>query len=110
MSSARTLTTVVLTAALLLLAGCERDPKKKEAKFMSEGKAQLAKKDYKSAILSFRNAAQQDPKDSEPHYQMGLAYMESGNIRAALEAFAQANHLNPSDTNSQLKLAALLSL
>jgi tetratricopeptide (TPR) repeat protein len=110
MSSARILTTIFLTAALLLLAGCERDPKKREAKYMSDGKAQLAKKDYKSAILSFRNAAQQDPKDSEPQYQLGLAYMQSGNIRGALEAFAEANHLNPSDTGSQLKLAELLSL
>src|SRR5260370_39534245 len=99
MSSARTTTTILLTglltAALLLLEGCERDPKKKEARYLSDGKAQLAQQNYKSAILSFHNAAQQDPKDSEPHYQLGLAYMEPSDILPALQALAQAHHLNP---------------
>jgi Flp pilus assembly protein TadD len=99
----------VLAIAVIILAGCQTSPQQKYAKYMKRGQELLAKKDYRRAILEFRNAVGQAPKDAEPYYQMGLASLATGDVRGALMAFAKANELNPTDTRVQLKLAEMLT-
>jgi len=101
-----------LIAFLCLLAtgflGCNTSPEHKAAKFLARGKALLAQKDYPRAILEFRNATNAMPKDAEPYYQMGLAYLESGNGASALQAFQRATTLSPKHSGAQLKLAEFM--
>jgi Flp pilus assembly protein TadD len=40
-------------------------------------------KDYKRAILEFKNAAQALPTDAETHSQLGLTYTAAGDVRSS---------------------------
>jgi tetratricopeptide (TPR) repeat protein len=85
---------------------CGRNPGQREARFLSQGKAQLAKKDYARAILEFRNASQVMPRDAEPYYQSALVYLELRDARNAVKLLRKAVELNPKHEAAQLKLAA----
>src|ERR1700693_687230 len=80
---------------LASLAACDRSSRAKEAKFLKKGASMLAAKDYSRAALEFRNASQAARKDAEPYYQLGMAYLGSGDARAAYVAFKKAMELNP---------------
>src|SRR4029077_20877695 len=67
--------------ALVFLASCARSPQKKEAVFLETGRKHLQAKDFERASIDFRNALQVAPKDAEPHYQLGLAYLGAGDLQ-----------------------------
>jgi len=69
----------------------------------------MAKKDYGRALLEFRNASKVMPKDGEPHYQLGLAYLASGSAATAIRELYSATQLNPKHAAAQLKLAELMT-
>jgi cytochrome c-type biogenesis protein CcmH/NrfG len=92
-----------------MLAGCNRSPQAKEAKFLGRGEALLEKKDYDRALLEFRNASQAMPKDAEPYYQMGLAYLASARLGNGIASLRKATELNPKHEKAQLKLAELMT-
>jgi tetratricopeptide (TPR) repeat protein len=62
------------------------------------------------AILDFRNASRIMPKDPEPHYQLGLAFMGTGNGQAAVRELMDAVKIDPKHVGAQLKLAELMLL
>lgn len=90
--------------------GCHTSPEAREAKFLKRGEALLAKKEYTKAMLEFRNAATAMPKDAEPFYRLGLAYLATGDGVNALRALHQATELNPNHKDAQLKLAQLMTV
>lgn len=98
---------IVLCSALL--ANCSRNPRQKEAAFLEAGRKHLQARDFERASLDFRNAVQVAPKDAEPHYQLGLAYLESGNAQAAAHELMGAVKLDPKHFAAQLKLAELMA-
>src|SRR5437879_10530213 len=71
-----------LCAALLLaglvMSGCAMTPAAKEARFLTAGKKDLEKKNYARAAIQFQNAARAKKGDSEPYYQLALAYIGMG--------------------------------
>jgi len=92
----------------ILLTGCSRSPEAREAKYMAEGKQNLAKKDYQRAILAFKNAAGVMPKDAEAYYQLGLASLLAGDVRTGILALKKSSELNPRGA-AQFKLAELMA-
>jgi tetratricopeptide (TPR) repeat protein len=105
----RRLAVLVLTTVVWALAGCARSPQAKEANFLKAGKQQLEKKDYSRATLQFRNAIQVMPKDAEPYFQLGLAYLGMKDLRAAIACFRRTTELNPKHDGARLKLAELMA-
>src|SRR5215472_1474057 len=102
----------IFICGLILAAfgpGCKRSPQQQEAAFLKRGKAFLASKDPSRAMLEFMNAAQTMPKDAEPPYQLGLAYLAMHNPRDAAAAFQKAITLDPKLTGAQLSLAELMA-
>jgi tetratricopeptide (TPR) repeat protein len=99
---------LLLLIAALAVTGCRRTPEAKMAKFLADGEKQMEKKDYPRAILQFRNAAQAKPKEAEPYYQLGLAYLASGDLRA-VASLRKTIELNPKHTGAMLRLAELMS-
>ena len=89
-------------------AGCRTSPQAKEAKYLQRGNALVASKDYARALLEFRNASSAMPKDAEPHYRMGMAYLETGDAPSAIRAFQRATALDPNHAAAQLKMAELM--
>ena len=98
-----------LLVVCVTLTGCRTSPEARHDKFLKRGQELLAKKDYSRALLELRNAANAMPKDPEPHYQMGLAYLASGDGRNAVRAFQKATELNPKHAGAQLKLAEFMT-
>ncbi len=92
-----------------LLAGCSSTPQEKEAKYIKRGEALLFKKDYQRATLEFRNAANVAPRDAEPYYQLGLAYLGTGSYGNAASSFQKALTMNPGHPGAQLKLASMMA-
>jgi tetratricopeptide (TPR) repeat protein len=103
-------TTCISIAALIAaaLSGCNTSPQAKEARYLKRGEALVAQKDYSRALLEFRNASTAVPKDAEPFYQMGLAYLGSADLVGAARSFRKAIDLNPNHTGAQLKLAEMM--
>ena len=69
----------------------------------------MAKRDYSRALLEFKNASGAMPKDGEPKYQSGLAYLALGDLAKGAANLRWAIELNPKDQRAQLKLGELMA-
>jgi tetratricopeptide (TPR) repeat protein len=103
--------TSLLLLFLLALLGlsCQRSPQEKAAGYLGSGKKYLDHKDYARATIQFRNAARLLPKDAEPQYQLGLAYLGAGDLNAAVAALFRATQLDPRHVGARVKIAGLLA-
>jgi tetratricopeptide (TPR) repeat protein len=90
---------------LLFLTACSTTPDVREAKYMKRGETEFAAKQYKKAVIDFKVAAQNMPKDAEPVYRLGMTYLQAGAARLAVEAFTKAVALNPKHEGAQYQLA-----
>jgi tetratricopeptide (TPR) repeat protein len=97
-----------LGIAILALSGCQ-SPQAKEASYLGKGKKEFQKKHYDVAIIYFKNAIDAQPKDAEPYYQLGLAYLASNDVGSAASSFKKATELNPKHTGAQLRLSELMA-
>ena len=109
MSKAKWSTKLCLLLVMGASLACKRSPEAREAEYLKRGEALIAKKDYPRALLEFRNASAAMPRDAEPHYRMGLAYLNSGDIGSAIRSFQRATALNPQHREAQLKMAELMA-
>src|SRR5882762_10387503 len=91
-----------LLAMCLVFSGCS--PEAKEARYLKSGKQMMERKDYSRAIIQFRNAVQAKPKDSEPYYQLAIAYLAMRDVKQAYATLKKAVELNPKHQQAQLKL------
>jgi tetratricopeptide (TPR) repeat protein len=99
----------IVVALALLSVSCRKSPQAREAKFLDSGKSHMQDKQYGRAILDFKNAAQAMPKDAEPYYQMGLAYLGNGDVKTAFACFRKATDLNPKHTAAQVKMSEIMA-
>jgi tetratricopeptide (TPR) repeat protein len=76
---------------------------------MAHAKAEMEKQDYARAILDLRNATRLLPKDAEPYYLLGLAYLATGEVQTAVKALLRATEIDPKHAAAQTKLAELMS-
>jgi len=103
------LRSALLAILLISCFSCARTPQQQAARFLARGKARMEKKEYSAAILDLKNVARLQPNDAEGFYQLGLAYLSSGNLRSAYGSLVHATELNPNHTEAQLKIAEMLS-
>ncbi|HEY7334683.1 MAG TPA: tetratricopeptide repeat protein [Bryobacteraceae bacterium] len=89
-------------------SGCSRDPVAREARFLARGKKYLDQKDYARATLEFRDANQANPRDAEPWYQLGIAYLAAKQPENAYVAFLKATELNPNHSSAQIKVSEMM--
>jgi tetratricopeptide (TPR) repeat protein len=104
-----TLKRVLLVGIALVVAGCNQSPEAKSLKHIEMGKELLRKNDPKRAVIEFRNALQATPKDPEVFYQLGLAYLASGDTQKGLAAIRKAIELDPKHSGARLRLAELMA-
>ncbi|MCU1329579.1 MAG: uncharacterized protein JWN34_4949 [Bryobacterales bacterium] len=98
--------TVVAPALLILNSGCSRGtPQSREAAHLAKGKQYVAGKEYRKAIIEFKVASQNMPKDPEPLYQLGLAYMKGGASTDAVQTLQRAVDLDPKHEGARYELA-----
>ena len=88
---------------------CKRSPQEQAARYLRSGKSCLERKDYNRAAIEFRNAARVTPKDAEPEYELGLAFLGAGDINQAIAALYRATRLNPKHEGARIKVAELMA-
>jgi tetratricopeptide (TPR) repeat protein len=91
--------------ALALLSGCRGTPQQREAYFLQRAKKDAGARDYRKAVIEFKVASQNMPKDPEPVYLLGMTYLSTGSGRLALEAFQKVTVLDPRHEGAQYQLA-----
>lgn len=99
-----------VAAVSLVLLGCSQSPQAREARYLEKGKREFQRKNYAVAVLHYKNAVQAQPRDAEPYYQLGLAYMALNAFNLAASNLHKACELNPKHSQAQLKLAQIMSL
>ena len=96
-----------LITAVIGAPGCLKPPT--AAEHLQKGQKFLQRKDYSRAILEFNGAIQARPKDAEPYYQLGLAYLASGNVSGGVATMLKATQIDPKYAPAQLKVAELMT-
>jgi tetratricopeptide (TPR) repeat protein len=86
-----------------------RSPEARWTGFISSGRKFLAAGDYARATLEFKNAIGVKPNDPEGHYQLGLAYLATGEWRSAALHLTRATELNPRHDGAQVRIAAMMA-
>ncbi len=104
----RALTPSVCLLIIVAACGCSRTPQQQYAHFLSTAKKQLAGHEYARAALNLQNAAKAQPKEVEPYYLLGQAYLAMHQLREAIVSLRKATEVNPGYAPAQLKLAELM--
>ncbi len=68
------------------------------------GGMSLAKDSDVEAIGSYTQAIRINPDDAKVHYNLGIAYVNSGMDKKAIESYKQAIRINPDDAKAHFKL------
>jgi len=96
---------LALTSAILMLAGCGRDPEKVKQRYLDNGNKYFAQGKYKEAVIMYRNAIKKDPRFGEAYAKLGDAEVRSGRYREAVGAYRRAVELMPKSEDPAGKLA-----
>jgi len=70
-------------------------PKASVATTLAAGSAALRQRDYWAAEQLFLQVIKRDPRNTTAYYDLGVAYQDQRNYRAALTAYAKAQVLDP---------------
>ncbi|MBI2568022.1 MAG: tetratricopeptide repeat protein [Candidatus Schekmanbacteria bacterium] len=79
-----------------------------EARYQ-HGRSLAAAKRFKDAVRELNHAARLDPRATDPHYALGIAYKQSGDHAAAVAEFAKTIEINPAYLDGYMTLADVLS-
>lgn len=95
---------VIATAAMLILAGCGRNPDELTAR----GRKLMEEKKYDAAILDFQKALQKKPEHGEAAYRLAQALIQSGKVEDGARALVRAAELQPERVEVNVELADLM--
>jgi putative PEP-CTERM system TPR-repeat lipoprotein len=95
---------VALLGALTVSCGKNRD------EYLANGKKYADARQYREAVVEFRNAIRLDPKSGEAHFRLANAYMDLQDLDNALQEYVKAASVQPANVAYQLKAANLLLL
>ena len=98
-----------LVLLALAIAACQSDEQKR-AEYMKRGNEYLESKDFKEAIIEYKNVLQMNPNDGEAHYQLAKAYLGDENVREGFWQLRETVRLDPDNVQAKVDLAPMLFL
>ncbi|MHC4222282.1 MAG: tetratricopeptide repeat protein, partial [Planctomycetota bacterium] len=93
----------LITVISLLAASCSQQITAQE--YMAKGQQYVAAKDWKSAIIEFKNAVKQSPDNSQARALLGKTYVEIADSNAAIKELTKALELGASTNEILVPLA-----
>ena len=102
-ASALALAVIALVGSL----GCSRSPEAAKARHLERGEKYFAKKDYKDAILEYRNVLRIEPTNAVAIQRLGVAHYQTGALRDAFPFLTKATELEPQNPDVRLKLGTI---
>ena len=76
---------LVAGACLLVGSGCARSPEAKKARHLERGEKYFARKDYKDAVIEYKNVLRLEPANEVAIRKLGLGRSSYGPGRLALQ-------------------------
>src|SRR5262245_56387051 len=98
---------LAVAASVLLGAGCSRSPEAKKAQHLERGEKFFARKEYKEAVIEYRNVLAIEPANEVAIRRLGLAHYQAGQLNEAFPYLRKAAELNPKNEDVNLKLATV---
>ena len=95
---------VASVCILLAAAACSRDHEALKREHLEQGNGHFARKEYREAIIEYRNALREDGKFGEAQKRLAEAYEQSGDGTNAFRSYVRAADLLPDDRVVQLKV------
>lgn len=81
---------VSLSAAALLLALSSCSTSLSTEEYLQRGTDYMDKKEWKSAIIEYKNSIKQAPKNAQARFFLGKAYLQTFSSDAAIKEFKKA--------------------
>ena len=76
-------------------ARARRIPERAKREFVESGDRLAARKEFRQAIVQYRNALQQDPRFGEARLKLADAYVQAGDPQSASAEYVRAADLLP---------------
>ncbi len=89
-------------------AGCSEDPTVTARKYAESADRYARDRQFKEAIIEYRNSLKAKPDAADVHYRLGRVYEESGDPVNAYAAYARAADLDPANVDAQMRAGTLL--
>src|SRR3954462_1140841 len=103
-----------LLMAMVILAGCSRDPNVIKKRYLDSGNRYFERGKYKEARIMYLDALQKDQKYGPAHYRLGLTALKIGPIIQAVNSMRRAIELLPNESpdhwDSVVKLSEMYLL
>jgi tetratricopeptide (TPR) repeat protein len=93
------------TILFLVAAGCQGTPQEREIAHIKRGNQYLGEKNYRKAVIEFKVASQNMPKDPEPQFLLAMTYLHAGATRLAVESFQKTLAIDPKHEGAQYQMA-----
>lgn len=97
-------TFAAVSLALVLTAGCSRDPNVRKQKYLQSGKRYEESGKYKEASIQFLNALKVDKNFADAHYELAKTYLKMGNGMPAYAQLMQTVDLAPANLPARIDL------
>jgi tetratricopeptide (TPR) repeat protein len=104
----RGLAAAIVACQLAAITACSVDRDAKKHQLLAAGDSFVAQKQFKEALLEYRNAVQLDPMFGEARVKLAAAYEQVGDGTNALREYVRAADLFPNDVALQLKAGGYL--
>lgn len=108
--SMKRITSALVIAMVLVLAGCNRDPKVQAQQYVDKGKNMFEKGKFKEASIMYRQALKKDARYGEAYYRLGLTEIKLERWAEAVRALQRAVELLPDNEDAKIKLADIYLL
>jgi tetratricopeptide (TPR) repeat protein len=95
--------TSFLLPLVLVLAGCDRDPKVARVKYVNNGNKYFDKGKFKEASIMYRRALQKDLRYGEAWYRLGLTNLRLADFAEARKDFLRTMELDPANLDAIVK-------
>lgn len=100
----------VVSMLATLPSACSRDPARAKRAHLERAGGYVQNRQYAEAVIEFRRALQEDPRDGELRFQLAEVLMHVNDYGAAMREYVRAADLLPARVDAQLKAAKLLLL
>lgn len=106
--AARIVLSSVASGALLLSAGCFRDPNVRKKEYLTAADDYLSQGRYKEAKIYYGKALQIDPQMASAHFGLARSAMQSGDVKTAYQEFLRTTAIDANNTDAQLAVGEIL--
>src|SRR5271154_6698282 len=94
-------------SCLVLLVGCNRDPRVVSKKYVDSGNKYFDKGKFKEASILYRRALNKDMRNADAWYRLGLTNLKLRIPGEARRDFSRAMEIDPANQDAVVKLGDL---